>query len=67
MEQLNNNQTYVPKVSVFCPACNWRLMDKLTPLDGIVQMKCPHCHFIVEVNLRLRLNRSRTYYGVRRI
>ena len=71
MEQLNNNNgeqiNFLPHFRVFCPLCSWRLMDKLTPLEGTVQIKCPNCRKVVEVNLRLRLNRSRTYYGVRTI
>ena len=69
MEQLNNNndQTYVPRMRVFCPLCRWRLMDKVTPLNGTAQIKCPNCHRVVEVDLKLRLNRSRADYGFRAI
>ena len=69
MEQLNNNdeQTYVPKMRVFCPLCRWRLMDKVTPLDGTAKIKCPNCHRVVEVNLKLRENRSRSDHRFRDI
>ena len=69
MEQLNNNmeQDYVPRMRVFCPLCRWRLMDKVTPLNGTAQIKCPNCHRVVEVDLKLRLNRSRADYGFRAI
>ena len=50
MEQLNNNngeqRNFLPRFRVFCPLCSWRLMDKLTPLEGTVQIKCPNCRTI---------------------
>ena len=54
MEQLNNNngeqRNFLPRFRVFCPLCSWRLMDKLTPLEGTVQIKCPNCRKVVEIN-----------------
>ena len=41
-------------VAVRCPECNWRLMDKVSPTTGKIEIKCPHCHKIVEVDLALR-------------
>ena len=37
-----------------CPECNWRVMDKVSPTTGKIEIKCPHCHKIVEVDLALR-------------
>lgn len=42
------------KVVVRCPKCDWRIMDKVSPTSGKIEIKCPHCHRIVEVDLSLR-------------
>ena len=31
------------RVSKRCPKCDWRILDKVTPTTGIIQMKCPRC------------------------
>lgn len=41
-------------VAVRCPKCNWRIMDKLSPATGKVEIKCPRCRQVVEVDLALR-------------
>lgn len=40
-----------------CPICNWRIMDKVTPTSGIVQMKCPKCKQEVQIDLSFRKSR----------
>ena len=40
-----------------CPVCNWRIMDKITPTTGIIQMKCPKCKQEVQIDLSFRKNR----------
>lgn len=37
-----------------CPVCNWRIFDKVTPTTGVIEIKCPKCNRIVEVDLSLR-------------
>ena len=37
-----------------CPKCNWRILDKVTPTTGVIQMKCPNCHREIQVDLTLR-------------
>jgi DNA-directed RNA polymerase subunit RPC12/RpoP len=39
-----------------CPNCDWRIIDKVTPTTGIIQMKCPRCKVEVKVDLSLRKN-----------
>ena len=34
-------------VAVRCPKCNWRVMDKVSPTTGKIEIKCPRCHKIV--------------------
>jgi DNA-directed RNA polymerase subunit RPC12/RpoP len=38
-----------------CPVCGWRILDKVTPTTGVIEMKCPNCRRIVEVDLSYRL------------
>ena len=28
-------------IAVRCPECNWRVMDKVSPTTGKVEIKCP--------------------------
>ena len=42
------------KVSKRCPKCDWRILDKVTPTTGIIQMKCPRCKTEVKIDLSLR-------------
>lgn len=42
------------KVMKRCPQCGWRIFDKITPTSGIIQMKCPNCRKIVEIDLSFR-------------
>ena len=30
-------------VAVRCPKCNWRVMDKISPTTGKIEIKCPRC------------------------
>ena len=34
-----------------CPRCNWRILDKVTPSTGVIELKCPNCHNVVQVDL----------------
>ena len=36
-------------IAVRCPECKWRVMDKVSPTTGKIEIKCPHCHKIVAV------------------
>ena len=42
------------KVIVKCPCCDWRILDKVTPASGIIEVTCPKCHKVVAVDLSLR-------------
>lgn len=42
------------RVIVKCPLCNWRILDKVTPTSGNIQIKCPNCRQVVKINLSLR-------------
>lgn len=42
------------RVSKKCPACGWRLFDKVSPATGVVQIKCPKCRQTVTIDLAYR-------------
>lgn len=37
--------------AVYCPSCKKRIFDKLTPIHGLIELKCRHCDNVVEVKL----------------
>ena len=56
--------SYEIKVVKRCPKCNWRIFDKVTPTSGIIELKCPNCRKIVEIDLSYRtpIRRRATCY-----
>ena len=46
------------RVSKKCPVCGWRVMDKVTPTSGVVEVKCCNCHNIVQIDLSYRVSRT---------
>lgn len=49
-----NVQAYEVKVMKLCPYCAWRILDKVTPTTGVIEMKCPKCRRVVRVDLNWR-------------
>ena len=49
------------KIIVRCPKCDWRIFDKVTPTTGTIELKCPNCRKVVEVDLSLRKNGNIKY------
>ncbi len=43
------------RVSKKCPNCGWRVLDKITPTTGIIELKCPKCGRPVTIDLSCRL------------
>ena len=39
---------------VRCPNCEWRILDKISLTSGKIEIKCPHCHSVVKIDLSLR-------------
>ena len=60
---MKTNQ-YEIKVVKRCPKCDWRIFDKVTPTSGIIELKCPNCRKVVEIDLSYRTpsRRRATYY-----
>lgn len=49
------------KIVVRCPKCDWRVFDKVTPTTGVIELKCPNCRKVVEVDLSLRKSQGMKY------
>lgn len=49
------------KIIVRCPKCDWRIFDKVTPTTGTIELKCPNCRKVVEVDLSLRKSSNIRY------
>ena len=47
-------KTLEQKIIVRCKNCGWRIFDKVTMTTGVIELKCPNCHRVVEVDLSLR-------------
>ena len=45
---------FLIKVIVRCKRCEWRVFDKITMTTGNIEIKCPKCGYINEIDLSLR-------------
>lgn len=72
IEQRTSNEV---RVSKRCPNCGWRVLDKITPTAGIIELKCSRCGKPVRIDLsyrisyksssvRHRLSNSYSYYRI---
>ncbi len=41
------------RVIVRCPKCSWRIFDKIPPTSGLIEIKCPRCHSVVQIDLEV--------------
>ena len=48
------------RVSKKCPNCGWRVLDKVTPTTGVIELKCPKCAKLVMVDLSYRREQTNT-------
>ena len=53
-----NIRPYEIKIMKLCPYCQWRILDKVTPTTGIIEMKCLNCRRVVRVDLSYRTDRG---------
>lgn len=51
---MENTATKPMKVIVRCKECGWRILDKVTPTTGIIEVKCQRCGTVSKVDLSLR-------------
>lgn len=54
------------KIIVRCKNCGWRIFDKVTMTTGVIELKCPNCHRVVEVDLSLRKGTVKYRLGITR-
>lgn len=53
---MNSSAKNEIRVSKRCPNCGWRVLDKLTPASGIIEVKCKHCGRTVRIDLSYRVS-----------
>lgn len=42
------------KIVKKCPKCGRRIFDKVTPTSGVIEIKCPQCKQVIEIDLSFR-------------
>lgn len=47
-------KTLKQKITVRCTRCGWRIFDKVTFTSGVIEIKCPRCGHIKNIDLSLR-------------
>lgn len=55
MKKMNENEAV--RICKRCPNCGWRLFDKVTVTTGRIEIKCPQCRTVVEIDLAYRRTR----------
>lgn len=53
------------KIIVRCKNCGWRIFDKVTMTTGVIELKCPNCHRVVEVDFLMSTLKNATQYDGR--
>ena len=48
------------KIIVRCKNCGWRIFDKVTMTTGVIELKCPNCHRVVDANRKRRYVYAKT-------
>ena len=43
------------KIIVRCKNCGWRIFDKVTMTTGVIELKCPNCHRVVESGINISM------------
>ena len=49
-------------VAVKCKVCQRVIFYKTTPLSGKIELKCPKCHQITNINLAYRRSKTPLFY-----
>ena len=44
----------VTRIVKKCPKCGRRIFDKVTPTSGVIEIKCPQCKQVIEIDLSYR-------------
>ena len=49
------------RVAKKCPNCGWRVLDKISPASGKVEIKCSRCGKAVTIDLSFRMAAAMRY------
>lgn len=63
----NRNIEPTVRVSVRCERCRQRLFDKVSVASGVVEVKCPRCNYLNNVDLSFRLKSVLRYRRINTI
>ena len=56
--------SYSTKIVKKCRKCGRRIFDKITPTSGIIEIKCPQCKQVIEIDLSYRMADGGLYRSV---
>lgn len=59
---METNSGQEMRVAVKCKVCQRVIFYKTTPLSGKIELKCPKCHQITNINLAYRRSKTPMFY-----
>lgn len=59
---METNSGQEMRVAVKCKVCQRVIFFKTTPLSGKIELKCPKCHQITNINLAYRRSKTPLFY-----
>ena len=59
---METNSGQEMRVAVNCKVCQRVIFYKTTPLSGKIELKCPKCHQITNINLAYRRSKTPLFY-----
>ena len=59
---METNSGQEMRVAVKCKVCQRVIFYKTTPLSGKIELKCPKCHQITNINLAYRRSKTPLFY-----
>ena len=59
---METNSGQEMRVAVKCKVCQRVIFYKSTPLSGKIELKCPKCHQITNINLAYRRSKTPLFY-----
>ena len=60
---MNEKKKTELRVAKRCPQCDLRIFDKITPANGIIEVKCPRCKKVFTLDLAYRRMSPSRYPG----
>ena len=59
---METNSGQEMRVAVKCKVCQRVIFYKTTPLSGKIELKCPKCHQITNIDLAYRRSKTPLFY-----